>query len=289
VSNRVRPKVLGALPPRVHDSLRVAHIAALRGELPWHARAKLLMQAPRLLMSRARSDDLELVLPGGPVFIGRDSLYIDICTLHFVWNERGFRAACRDRVVLDLGAHKGYFGAWALKHGASFVLSCEPQSDNFRMLERARLHNARASDWEVMRIAVGAKAGEVSLFVSPESWAHSLNEEMVDAVSVEKVQMITLAALLERAREKRPVHSIVLKVNVEGSAGAILLPTTAVQLTPVVEVHLDHEPGSPYDLDELLRHLAAAGLNEVHNIGQTVRMVLRGRATRQMGADSRAP
>jgi hypothetical protein len=54
-------------------------------------------------------------------------------------------------------------------------------------------------------------------------------------------------------------------------------------------VHLDHEPGSPYDLDELLRHLAAAGLDEVHDIGQTVRMVLRGRATRQVGVDSRVP
>lgn len=276
--NKVREKVIGALPPRVHDSLRIVQVAMLRGELPWRVRANLLVEAPRLLTSRPRSTDLELELPGGPVYLGRDSLYVDALTLNYVWNERVFAASCRDRVVLDLGAHKGYFGAWALKHGASLVLSCEPQSENFQMLERARANNDRTSDWEAMPVAVGAEAGEVSLFVSPESWAHSVHAAMVDAVSVEHVPMVTLAALLERALERRPGHSVVIKVNVEGSAGAILIPANADQLAPVVEVLLDHEPGSPYDLDELLRHLAAAGLNEVDNIGDKVRVVMRGHA-----------
>jgi predicted RNA methylase len=108
------------------------------------------------------------MLPGGPVYLGRDSYYIDAMVLDQVWNEHIFRASCRDHVVVDLGAHKGYFGAWALKHGASYVISCEPQSDNFAVLEQTRSENTRSDDWEVMRIAVGANPGEVSLFVSPE-------------------------------------------------------------------------------------------------------------------------
>jgi FkbM family methyltransferase len=196
------------------------------------------------------------------VYIGRDTSYIDTLVLHYIWNEHVFSTNCLDRVVIDLGAHKGYFGAWALQHDALSVISCEPQSDNFRILERTRAANMRSSDWELMRVAVGANAGTVSLFVSPESWAHSVYEDMVDAVSVERVEMVPLATLLAHAVEKWPDHPIVIKVNAEGSAGPILMAVTAAQLAPVVEVQFDHELGSPYDLDELLRHLAASGLGE---------------------------
>lgn len=259
-------KVLGKLRHR-RDLLKLARNLTLPGELMWEVRAKLLTQVPRLLLGRRRSDDLRLALPGGPVFLGRDSLYIDAMTLQYLWNDNYFGANCRDRVVLDLGAHKGYFGAWALIHGASYVLSCEPQSENFKLLAQAHERNARTSDWEVMRVAVGAKAGDISLFVSRESWGHTVYEQLVwmDPVSVEKVPMIPLATLLDQAQNKRPNHSIVIKLNVEGGVGDVLMPATANQLAQVVEVHFDYEPGSPYDPDRLLQHLAAAGLDEVHH------------------------
>jgi FkbM family methyltransferase len=268
-------RLAGKLPPRLHDSLHMVWMATFRGELPLSVRPQLLAVAPRLLVGRARSDDLRLQLPGGPVYLGRESLYVDSCTLSYLWSERVFEATCRDRVVLDLGGHKGYFGVWALKNGASYVLSCEPQSDNFKLLERARAENARAEDWEVLRIAVGAQAGEVSLYVSPESWAHSIHAEMVDAVSVEKVEMVTLASLLETARQKRPGTPVVIKVNVEGSAGEILMAARTSELESVVEVHLDYEPDSPYELGEVLGHLKDAGLDQVHEVSDSVRVILR--------------
>ena len=39
-------------------------------------------------------------------------------------------------VVLDLGAHKGYFGAYALARGARLVISFEPETANLELLER---------------------------------------------------------------------------------------------------------------------------------------------------------
>jgi FkbM family methyltransferase len=286
MSNSIRSKFSGALSPRIHAAVKVAKIAMPRGELPLHARAKLFMQAPMMLMP-ARSTDFRLVLPGGPVYLSRDSFYIDALVLDYLWNGHVFGASCKDRVVLDLGAHKGYFGAWALKQGASFVISCEPESNNFRVLERIRSDNTRSDDWEVMRVAVGAHPGEVSLFISPESWAHSIYEELVDAASqtrsapwrdylgsggvehsVETVPMVTLATVLERAFENRPGEPIVIKANVEGAAGPILMAATAAELAPVVEVHVDYEAGSPYDIAELLDHLAAAGLGEVREVDE---------------------
>jgi FkbM family methyltransferase len=266
VGKSVKAKVIEGLPPRVQDALTVVRMAKIGSELTLPSRIRLLMVAPRLITRRARSTDLRLMLSSGPVYLGGDSLYIDALVFDYLWHEGVFNVSCQDRVVLDLGAHKGYFGAWALNHGASFVISCEPESSNYHVLERTRSENVRSGDWEVMRIAVGATAGEVSLFLSPESWAHSIYADMIDAVSVERVAMVTLETLLDRAAEKRPGKSVVVKANVEGSAGPILMAATADSLASVAEVHLDYEQGSPYAIDEVFRHLAAAGLDEVHNV-----------------------
>jgi FkbM family methyltransferase len=294
VSTTVTSRMIEALPPRVHAAIKVAKIARLKGELPLSARIKLMLQAPMMLMP-TRSTDFRLMLPGGPVYLSRDSFYIDALVLDYLWNGHVFGASCEDRVVLDLGAHKGYFGAWALKHGASFVISCEPESNNFRVLERIRNDNSRSDNWEIMRVAVGAHPGEVPLFVSSESWAHSVYEELVDATrqtrstswahylessegdqhSVEMVPMVTLATVLDRAFESRPGQPVVVKANVEGCAGPILMAATPAELAPVVEVHVDYEPGSPYDIAELLDHLAAAGLTEVLNVDEKRWMVSR--------------
>jgi hypothetical protein len=96
-------KVVGKLRHQ-RELLKLARNLTLPGELMWEVRAKLLTQVPRLLLGRRRSDDLRLALPGGPVFLGRDSLHIEAMTLKYVWNDNYFGANCRDCVVLDLGA-----------------------------------------------------------------------------------------------------------------------------------------------------------------------------------------
>jgi predicted RNA methylase len=93
-------------------------------------------------------------MPGGPVFLGQRSTFIDVMTVVDVWSGPMFPADCRDRVVLDIGAHKGYFGAWALAQGATAVVSCEPESENFRLLSRAVAANDRRAAWEVDRVAL---------------------------------------------------------------------------------------------------------------------------------------
>jgi hypothetical protein len=70
-----------------------------------------------------------------------------------------------------------------------------------------------------------------------------------------------------------------------GGAGAILFPATIDDLAPVVEVDMDHEPGSPYELSELLDHLARAGLDEVIPVRNKLYRIRRsgdGRSTRSL-------
>ena len=98
------------------------------------------------------------------------------------------------------------------------------------------------------------------LFRSRESWAHSLFEDMIDAEGSEEVDVTTLSRLLRGAIAESPGHDVVLKLNVEGAAGDILFAVPPAELEAVVEVHLDHEPGSPHPVDAILGHLAGAGL-----------------------------
>jgi FkbM family methyltransferase len=222
-----------------------------------------------------QTTDLRVPLPGGPVFLGAESFFVDAKTLSYVWREQAFAADCAGRLVLDLGGHKGYFGAWALQDGAAHVHSIEPESGNFARLEQARHLHSRAAHWSSDRVAVGERRGTASLFISAESWGHSTQQGMVDAVSTVDVQMVTLEDVLEQMEIQHPGLDIVLKVNVEGSVGSIILPAGVQSFRPVMEVHLDDEPGSPYDLTEVLEHLAAAGLDKVERIREKIYRIRR--------------
>ncbi|MCU1615566.1 MAG: methyltransferase, FkbM family [Frankiales bacterium] len=220
-----------------------------------------------------------MALPGGRVFLGAESYEIDALTLGYIWGQRAFPLACRGRVVIDLGAHKGYFSAWALAQGAAHVYSYEPQSTNFGALVRAQLASRRPGAWSCEHAAVGRSKGVAQLFISNDSWAHSLHGDMVDAVSVEEVPMVTLPDVMRRVIEDHPGADVALKVNVEGAAGEILFPASAEDLAPIVQIDLDHEPGSPYAIDSLLGHLQHAGLGQVRSVREKLFMVERSSAS----------
>jgi len=57
----------------------------------------------------------------------------------------------------------------------------------------------------------------------------------------ETVRMTTLQDVMSRALTSLPDREIVLKLNVEGAVGDILLPLAPSELAPVVEVHLDYD------------------------------------------------
>jgi FkbM family methyltransferase len=80
-------------------------------------------------------------------------------TLLDVWNVEMFPAECRGRIVLAVGAHMGYFGAWALSQGAALVVSCEPERSNLGLLQRSWYANIRRDAWRLENVALGARAG----------------------------------------------------------------------------------------------------------------------------------
>jgi FkbM family methyltransferase len=113
-------------------------------------------------------------------------------------------------VVVDLGAHKGYFGLSAVLGGAREVISYEPAAANFALLERTARPFPR---WTVHRAAVSTTSGRGVLTLSEESWTHSLRN-VADPVGSEEV---TLVGIGEVIRERACV-----KVDIEGLERAVL-------------------------------------------------------------------
>lgn len=151
--------------------------------------------------------------------------------------------------VLDVGAHKGYFGAYALACEASFVASYEPSSRNFGALGRAAApHEQR---WLVRNLAIGGARGEGVLRLDQTSWAHSLVETERPA-GEERVEVITLD---EALADLPPAPRTIVKIDAEGSEWSIL---EAVRQLDVDVLMVECHPATAGRTEKELVDLVAA-------------------------------
>ena len=54
----------------------------------------------------------------------------------FIVVDEAYETDYEGTIVLDIGAHKGYYAAYAVQHGARRVVAYEPESANLEALER---------------------------------------------------------------------------------------------------------------------------------------------------------
>jgi len=172
-----------------------------------------------------------------------------------IFGSHEYDAPLRGAHVLDVGAHKGYFGAYALMRGAAFVLSYEPATTNYMSLERAA--RQLPGRWRTRRAAVGPEGGEGTLYLDRTSWAHSLLA--VDRPAGEEtVSVVTLAEALS---ELPPSDAtLVLKVDAEGSECDILQRSAELERVDVLMVEW-HPKVVPCSYEELEEELGSAGLH----------------------------
>ena len=243
----------------------VLRTLAGRGETGLAARIALLDIL--IAIGREPARDVRLPVRGGAVFLGSGTIRIDLETFLLMYVRGVFDAEYEGHLVLDIGAHKGYYAARALGAGATGVVSYEPESQNFARLALAQ-RAWQGSRWEIHRQAVGRTPGRVRLYRSRESWSHSLYPDFVappeaGAVLSEEVEMVTLSAVLAQTTAAHPGVPILLKVNVEGAAADVVLSASANELRAVSDAHLDYEEGSRHDVEDVLDHLRTAGLTQI--------------------------
>ena len=203
----------------------------------------------------------------GTVFLSDADYGVDWESLKFVVADEAYSTDYSDAVVLDIGAHKGYFGAYALARGARTVISFEPEAANCELLERsAAVYREQGADWRVRHVAVGAERGSAELHVMRASWGHALHPPArftEHEVGIEQVRVEAMADVLEEALRLCGADSrLVVKVNTEGEECRIVLGTPAAGWSRASEVFVEVHPWADCSAGELVEHLSAAGLLE---------------------------
>lgn len=233
-------------------------VRVLTAPLPF-ATKQALLQAERGVKS-------DLAIPIGELtaWISASTGRIDYFTLYGSVIDRHFSCDVADAAVLDIGAHKGYFALRSFADGAGRVDSYEPESQNLESLNRSA-HGR--SNWRVFPTAVGASAGTVTLHLAPGSWAHSVHTPVGgESVGTETVEMVALSDALARIGEAG--LPVVVKINVEGAAGSMILGTVRDDWARVRLLWIDVEVNDPVGFPEIVGHLADCGLSHVRNDGQ---------------------
>ena len=218
----------------------------------------LRLRRPPLLRLRTRSDFAE-----GTLFFGRESFSVDRIAYFGVFLEGWYRSDYRDAVVIDVGGHKGYFGAYALLEGAAEARSYEPESRNFAALERSAA--SFRGPWRLHRAAVGSASGAVELHVSAESAGHSVVHEEHEGerrvLGSERVAMVAMQDVLEEAAAQG--GRLIVKVDAEGSECEIVLGTPVDHWRKVDHVFLEVHAFAACTSKDIVDHLGAAGLRVV--------------------------
>jgi FkbM family methyltransferase len=240
---------------------RLARAVRHRG-LPRNTRARLLgLELARRTRARAA---YALPLGVSTIYLSHDDYEIDWASFAFVAVDEAYAGDYRDAFVVDVGAHKGYYAAYALARGARAVVSYEPETANFALLERAAAAvREQGGGWHARRAAVGAERGEAALHVMGSSWGHALHPPDAFAeyeVGVERVRVEALREVLADAVELANGARVIVKVNVEGEECPMILETSPSAWDGIGELYVETHHWAACGAHELSRHLEAAAL-----------------------------
>ena len=225
----------------------------------------------RILLSRRNKIKslFPIRLPVGTAFADGENAAVDFQVLAQIFLDGVYGTlAFQDRIVIDVGAHKGYFAAYALMSGAKAVLSYEPEIVNFgclaRFAESAKLH---AQTIQISQAAVSDRDGEVALYLSPESWAHSiLQGPGLSPENSVRVRSYSLASILRKAEKEFLGQELILKIDAEGVEGPLLINTPAECFAAVKEVVFEYHVFSGCDMRIILDRLQSLGFECITSV-----------------------
>jgi FkbM family methyltransferase len=242
------------------------------------ARTRFALAAADARRRRAPRDLYAVRYGRGTVYFSHADSIFDRKSFDFAVVEGSYATDYRGAVVLDIGAHKGYYAAYVVTSGARAVIAYEPESANLTVLERTA-SGYRDVDWTIRNAAVDAMSGRADLHVMGASWGHALAPPSSFAeheVGVESVEVVALEDALAEASAFHAGSRLVVKVNIEGAECSAILESPAHVWDRVSEVFVETHPWASCDASSLEAHLASAGLTRVESAHPAVLRMRRG-------------
>jgi FkbM family methyltransferase len=246
-----------------------ARVRGLRGEI-WRSlrttslpvRVRLDLVTLAVAKRVAAPTEWPVHLPLGAIYLSGSSLREDTEVIYEVLGRELYKTRFEGAVVVDIGAHHGYFSAYALWHGARAVFSYEPEAHNYALLARAAGPLPRdGRDWHTYHAAVSSAQGRAALHTTKESWTHSLVHSGA-ASGVQEVAVVAMTDVLSLAdAAARPVAApVIVKVDTEGGECSIILDTPLSSWQGVAELFVEVHAKARCSKDAIVAHLGRAGL-----------------------------
>jgi FkbM family methyltransferase len=235
---------------------------------------KILVNAPftslgrmdilRVVWARRKKENTfrSIRLRVGNIFVDGQNGAIDFQVFGQVFLDEVYSRVCLcDNVIVDLGAHKGYFAAFALSVGARAVFCYEPEPTNFACLSRfAETARLNGKTIEVFHAAAGAADGDVTLYTSDESWRHTTIAGQAEAKRGRlQVPCHCLSSILAEVRKAFPEANLVLKVDAEGAECPILLHSPEECFASIREIVFEYHSFAECELRAIRTRIEGLG------------------------------
>ncbi|MGH2702049.1 MAG: FkbM family methyltransferase [Actinomycetota bacterium] len=203
--------------------------------------------------------DYTIELKSGILFLPPNDIIGDVSVFNEVFLDGSYETSYKDSVVIDLGGHRGYFGAYALTMGAKAVNTFEPEPRNYDVLRRC-VESFRASGhrWTIEKAAVADRDGEADFYLWEESYGHSLySMGEGSALAGTKVEVRSIASVLQEPDLAN--QRVIAKVDIEGAECEVILRGGA-DWGLVDEIFMEFHDLGRCTMDEIVDHLGSFGL-----------------------------
>jgi len=228
-------------------------------------RGRVIIFAEILLKrEKNRSPSLRIPLKQGAITLDASHLP-DWGVYEEVFLKGDYVSNYENSIVIDIGAHRGIFAAFALQNGCSAIISYEPDTNNFSFLQKtiSSFPDVASRSIEAYPYAVGSKSGITSFFVYDQSWSHSLLER-IDRNLVQKleVKMVDFKSIIRQARSMAGTTNkrILAKIDAEGSEYDLILNTPLEVFFEVDELFIETHSYASGDPNQIVGFLNRAGL-----------------------------
>lgn len=212
-------------------------------------------EAIRFAGARARRKPIAFSL-GGVRFENADHVLWGIVAdvfLRKVYSPPGMEIREED-VVVDIGAHRGVFAAYAARRTRGIILAFEPDPANCSQL-RELLRINKIDTVQCHQCAVGARTGRAPLWLADSGSRNTLtgydyatHQQLQTSIEVDVMSLDDALAGLDRVD--------LLKMDCEGAEVDILMACRDYTLAKIRRMALEtHEPGASPAMVSLLERL----------------------------------